>query len=147
MYDKEMLAIMHALEKFKQYLVCVPFIIQSDHNSLKYLLNQTYLNEKQQRWVSKLQSFDFEIHYVKGKKNTTINSLFRNPSFYSLSSITVRWKKDIMDEYAQDEFASRIISGATKNRRYLVKEALILKRGQIYLTPTYEIRKKVLHAL
>lgn len=27
-YDKDMLAIMHALEKFKQYLVCGPFIIK-----------------------------------------------------------------------------------------------------------------------
>lgn len=26
-YDKEMLVIMHALERFKQYLVCGPFII------------------------------------------------------------------------------------------------------------------------
>lgn len=59
--NKEMLAVMHALERFKQYLVCGPFIIQSDYNSLKYFLNQMDLSEKQQRWVSKLQSFDFEI--------------------------------------------------------------------------------------
>jgi len=38
-YDKEMLAIMHALEKFKQYLVCGSFVIRSDHNNLKYFLN------------------------------------------------------------------------------------------------------------
>lgn len=40
-YDKEMLAVMHALERFKQYLVCEPFIIQSDHyhNSVKYFLS------------------------------------------------------------------------------------------------------------
>lgn len=41
MYDKEMLAIMHALEKFKQYLVSSPFVIRSDHNSMKYFLSQT----------------------------------------------------------------------------------------------------------
>jgi len=34
-----MLAIMHVLKKFKQYLVCEPFIIRSDHNSLKYFLS------------------------------------------------------------------------------------------------------------
>jgi hypothetical protein len=37
-YDKEMLAIMHALAKFKQYLVGARFVVKSDHNSLKYLL-------------------------------------------------------------------------------------------------------------
>jgi hypothetical protein len=37
-YDKEMLAIMHALAKFWQYLVGVWFVVKLDHNSLKYLL-------------------------------------------------------------------------------------------------------------
>ena len=34
-YNKEMLAIMHALAKFKQYLVGVRFVVKSDHKSLK----------------------------------------------------------------------------------------------------------------
>jgi hypothetical protein len=37
-YDKEMMAIMHALAKFRQYLVGARFVVKSDHNSLKYLL-------------------------------------------------------------------------------------------------------------
>jgi hypothetical protein len=44
-YDKEMLAIMHALAKFRQYLVGARFVVKSDHNSLKYLLEQKDLNE------------------------------------------------------------------------------------------------------
>ena len=35
-YDKEMLAIMHALAKFRQYLVGTRFIVRTDHNSLMY---------------------------------------------------------------------------------------------------------------
>jgi len=37
---------------------------------------------------------------VKGKKNIVANALSRHPSFYSLSSIMIDWKKEIMDEYA-----------------------------------------------
>lgn len=37
-YDKEMLAIMHALAKFKQYLVGKKFCIKTDHNSLRHFL-------------------------------------------------------------------------------------------------------------
>ena len=33
-YDKEMLAIMHALPKFRQYLVGNKFVVKTDHNSL-----------------------------------------------------------------------------------------------------------------
>jgi hypothetical protein len=35
-YDKEMLAIMHALAKFRQYLVGEKFVVRTDHNNLKY---------------------------------------------------------------------------------------------------------------
>ena len=38
-YDKEMLAIMHALAKFRQYLVCGKFIVKIDHNSLRFFLS------------------------------------------------------------------------------------------------------------
>ena len=50
-YDKEMLAILHALTKFRQYLVGSKFKIKTDHNSLKYFLE---LNERQQKWVIKV---------------------------------------------------------------------------------------------
>jgi len=48
-YDREILAIMHALARFKQYLVCGRFVVKIDHNSLKYFLEQLDLNEKQQK--------------------------------------------------------------------------------------------------
>jgi hypothetical protein len=50
-YDKEMLAIMHALSKFRQYMVGGRFLVRIDHNSLKYFLEQKNLSERQQKWV------------------------------------------------------------------------------------------------
>jgi hypothetical protein len=46
-YDKEMLAIMHALTKFRQYLVGNRFVVKTDHNSLKYFLEKKDLSERQ----------------------------------------------------------------------------------------------------
>ena len=45
-YDKEMLAIMHALAKFRQYMVCGKFVVKTDHNSLEYFFNQCDLNDQ-----------------------------------------------------------------------------------------------------
>jgi hypothetical protein len=53
-YDKEMLAIMHALTKFRKYLVGNKFVVKTDHNSLKYFLEQKDLSECQQKWVTKV---------------------------------------------------------------------------------------------
>jgi hypothetical protein len=53
-YDKEMLAIMHALTKFRQYLVGSKFMVKTDQNSLKYFLEKKDLSERQQKWVTKV---------------------------------------------------------------------------------------------
>ena len=53
-YDKEMLAIMHDLTKFRQYLVGSKFVVKTDHNSLKYFLEKKDLSERQQKWVTKV---------------------------------------------------------------------------------------------
>ena len=45
-YDKEMLAIMHCLTNFRQYLVGGKFIVKIDHNSLKHFLSQKELNDR-----------------------------------------------------------------------------------------------------
>jgi hypothetical protein len=47
-YDKEMLAIMHALTKFRQYLVGIKFVVKTNHNNLKYFLEKKDLSDCQE---------------------------------------------------------------------------------------------------
>ena len=68
---------MHALINFRQYLVGNKFVVKIDHNSLRYCLTQKDLNERQQKWASKIQAFGFDIEYVKGKNNVVVDSLSR----------------------------------------------------------------------
>jgi hypothetical protein len=75
-----MLAIMHALTKFWQYLVGNRFKVKTDHNSLKFLMEQKELSEWQQKWINKIQACDFEIEYVKGKNNVVAHALSRIPT-------------------------------------------------------------------
>ena len=51
-YEKELLAMIHALDSWKHYLLGTPFIIRTDHHSIKYLMNQTKLLDKQMRWAN-----------------------------------------------------------------------------------------------
>lgn len=86
-YDKEMLAIMHALAKFQQYLVGNKFRVRTDHNSLRFFLKQKQCQERQQKWFSKIQAYDFDIEYVKRKNNVVVDSLSRRPATLSLMSL------------------------------------------------------------
>ena len=102
-----MMAIMHALINFRQYLVANKFVVKTDHNSLKYFLTQKDLNERKQKWVSKIQAFDFDIEYVKGKNNVVDHSLSRRPSI-SLMDVAANWKVTLEVEYAKDNFYCEI---------------------------------------
>ena len=64
-YEKDMLAIMHALAKFRQYLVGNKFAVKNDHNNLRHFLNKKDLNGRKQKWVRNIQDYDFDIEYVK----------------------------------------------------------------------------------
>jgi hypothetical protein len=50
-YDKEMLEIMHALIKFRQYMVGSRFVVKTDQNNLKYFLDQKDFSEREKKWV------------------------------------------------------------------------------------------------
>jgi hypothetical protein len=88
-YDKEMLVIMHTLAKFRQYLVGAKFVVRIDHNSLKFFLEQKDLNERQQKWVIKIQAYNFDIEFIKGKNNVVVDALSRRPSVYAMTDISV----------------------------------------------------------
>ena len=60
-YDKELLAIVEALAKWRQYLrdAAETFEIWTDHKNLKYFREPHKLNGRQARWYLKLQDYDF----------------------------------------------------------------------------------------
>ena len=76
-YEKEMLAILHALKQWKNHLMGIHFKVKIYHDSLKLFLEQMLSSEEQKKWVTKMLGYDFEIIYKKGKKNVVANSLSR----------------------------------------------------------------------
>lgn len=42
--------------------------------------------------MSKIQAYDFDIEYVKGKSNLVVDALSRRPTVMSLMSIDADWK-------------------------------------------------------
>ena len=76
-YDKEMLAIIHSLIKWRQYLIGRKILIRTYHNSLQYLLQQQTLSTKQHKWIEKNATFDLEILHKQGKDNVVVDALSR----------------------------------------------------------------------
>jgi hypothetical protein len=112
-YEKEMLAILHAVELWRPYLLGQRFQIKTDHQSLKYFLEQRISSQEQQKWVTKLFGYDYEIIYKKGKDNVVADALSRKyedeGSLFSLSFIVPDWLQAVHQEWLQDPKSSHLI--------------------------------------
>ena len=59
--EKEFLAVVFALEKFRSYIVGSPITIFTDHATLKYLLSKQDTKPWMTRWILLCQEFDLTI--------------------------------------------------------------------------------------
>ena len=72
-----MLAILHALKKWRPYVMGRNFKVKTNHDSLKHFFEQRLSSEEQQKWVTKMLGYDFEIVYKKRKLNVVADALSR----------------------------------------------------------------------
>ncbi|CAL2230132.1 unnamed protein product [Prunus armeniaca] len=75
--EKELLAVVFALDKFRSYLLGTKVIIYSDHAALKYLLTKKEAKPRLIRWMLLLQEFDVEIRDKRGCENVVADHLSR----------------------------------------------------------------------
>ncbi|KAF8085683.1 hypothetical protein N665_0651s0003 [Sinapis alba] len=76
-YEKELLAVVHAVQTWNAYLAHTKFLIRTDQRSLKYLMEQKITTPFQHMWLSKLMGYTFEIQYKQGKENVAVDALSR----------------------------------------------------------------------
>ncbi|RVW88702.1 Pro-Pol polyprotein [Vitis vinifera] len=70
--EKELLAIVFALDMFRTYLVGSFIIVFTDHSALKYLLTKQDAKARLIRWILLLQEFNLQIRDKKGVENVLL---------------------------------------------------------------------------
>lgn len=75
--ERELLSVVHAIEKFRPYLDGTKFTVITDHSALQWLHKMKDPHGRLARWAMKLQQFNFEIVHRPGKSNTVPDALSR----------------------------------------------------------------------
>src|SRR5208282_3543520 len=84
-YDKEMLAIVEAMDKHRHYFEGLgqKTTVYSDHKNLLWFTETKVYNRRQARWAEKLSRFDFIIVFRPGKQGGKPDALSRRPDYMS----------------------------------------------------------------
>ncbi|KAM1658785.1 hypothetical protein ACFXTN_042909 [Malus domestica] len=124
-YDKEMLAVVFAVQKWRSYLMGHHFTILTDHQTLKYFLDQRITTPAQQKWLLKLFGYNCTLAYRPGASNATADALSRRPELLSLMGLSqplFDCVADIQAACATDPHTAEVIVLNTTNYEiYTVK--------------------------
>jgi hypothetical protein len=156
-HDLELAAIVHALRKWRHYLMGKRFELRTDHNGLKYLFDQPTLNVRQTRWLEFLSEYDFDINHIKGKENKVVDALSRR----------VHELHDTIISMYQSDLKDRIIEAAKSDLQYkdlvaklqqgnlqqkieeykLDDDEILRYRGRIYVPNYQELKNLILREM
>lgn len=78
--ERECLAAIEAIKKFRCYLEMQEFEVITDHSSLLWLMRQPDLSGRLARWVFKLQPHKFSISHRKGSDHVVPDAMSRIPN-------------------------------------------------------------------
>ena len=74
-------------EHFKEYLMYMPFVVQTDNNLLTYVLMMPNLDATGHQWVGMLTSFQFKLKYQRGANNGAADTLSWVPISHSWQTV------------------------------------------------------------
>ncbi|GJX65905.1 retrotransposon-related protein, partial [Tanacetum coccineum] len=113
-YERELLAVIHAVQKWGHYILDRRFIIKTDQESFKYLLEHKLATPFQQKWISKFFGLDYEMQYKKGVENKVADALSRIQSGKLLSMMFGSVDSELLDKikatWISDPVLQKVIS-------------------------------------
>ncbi|KAJ3703272.1 hypothetical protein LUZ61_006977 [Rhynchospora tenuis] len=162
-YEKELLALLSAVKKWRHYLVGAPFVIKTDQISLKHLLEQRVSTTLQHKSLCTLLGLNYVIEYKKGKENKVADALSRveghnwamqqvSAENWAVSEILPQWIQELLHSYEGDPWIADLklklatTSGSPPSDLTL-HQGVLRYKGRICVGATGTWRDSIIQAL
>jgi hypothetical protein len=94
-----------------------------------------------------MQAYDFDIEYVKEKKDVIVDTLSRRPTSFSIENISADWKSILLVDYSKNTFDCELLEGIVQDDMYRVVDDIIYYKDMIYLVPESTLKDKILREI
>ena len=152
-YEKEFIALIMAVARWRPYLQRGEFIIRTDHQSLTFLDDQVLQSPLQRKAMARLMGLQFKIVYKKGSENTAADSLSRVAHTLFSNAITVVqpvWLQEVLNSYATDMIAQQKLQtlavGGPDDQGYEPCQGIIRHKNRIWIGENAALQTKLISA-
>ncbi|XP_071909839.1 uncharacterized protein [Coffea arabica] len=142
-YDKELMALVRALQTWQHYLRPREFVLHTDHKSLKHIKSQDKLSKRHARWITFIDSFIFVIKYKTGKTNVVADALLRRYALITTLDAKLLGFEFLKDLYAADSDFGEIFVSLPRHSR----EHYFISQGFLYYKDKLCIPKSSMRTL
>lgn len=150
-YDKEALAIIEALKKWKHYFAASSLVIKTDQQSLKYIQEQKLTDGIQHKLLIKLLGYNYSVEYKRGKENKVADALSRvKYKVLALFGSVVQptWITNIIATYATDDKCKELLAQLAVNPEsqpnYSLKNGVLRFKGKIVVGNDMLMKKTII---
>lgn len=137
-YDLETLAVVSSMQRFRVYLLGIPFTIVTDCNSLRATFEKKDMLPRVARWWSVMQEYDFNIIYKPGLTMSHVDALSRNPAdvesppTLEVRNVDSNWITTVQHSDSELQRIISILNDENSNNIADIKNNYLVKRGLLY---------------
>jgi hypothetical protein len=150
-YDKEALAIIESLKKWKHYFAGSTLIIRTDQQSLMFIQEQKLTEGIQHKLLVKLLDYDYKVEYKKGRENKAADALSRvdhSQQLAAITTVTPAWINEVQGSYTNDERCTELLAKLAldpdSEPQYTLRNGILRKNDKIHIGEHGDLRKDLI---
>jgi hypothetical protein len=152
-YEKEFMAVLMAVDKWRSYLHRYPSIIKTGHQSLCHLQDQTLSTDLQRKAMRKLAGLQFKFVYKKGCDNKVVDALSRVGTHLTQNVISVVlpvWIHEVINSYHNDDEAAHLLQElavcSPNSQGYYLFDGIIKFQNKVWIGNNSTLQTKLINS-